>query len=107
MSIEVTPELLRLARDYLGITWEDEATDRKLTGQIRRGMAYLADKTGVDKTAPAFLSDDRAQMLLLNWLLYDRAGALDEFTQNHRSEILGLKLKNDVKRVNHASETEN
>lgn len=98
-AIEVTPALLLEARDYLDITWEDEATDRKLTGQIRRGMAYLADKTGVECTAPVFLSDERAQMLLLNWLLYDRAGALDQFTQNYRSEILGLKIANDVKRV--------
>lgn len=99
MAIKVTPALLREVRDYLDITWEDEATDRKLTGQIQRGIAYLADKTGVEKSASAFAEDERAQSLLLNYLLYDRAGALDQFTKNYRSEILGLKLRNEVKQV--------
>ena len=99
MTIEVTPALLREVRDYLDITWEDEATDRKLTGQIQRGIAYLADKTGVERSASAFSEDERAQSLLLNYLLYDRAGALDQFAKNYRSEILGLKLRNEVKRV--------
>lgn len=100
-AIEITPELLQEVKDYLDITWEDEVTDRKLKGQIRRGIAFIADKTGVDRTAETFSGesgDDRAQTLLLNYLLYDRAGALDQFVKNYRSEIIGLKLVVDVKR---------
>lgn len=98
-AIDITPELLQEVKDYLDITWENEATDRKLKGQIRRGIAYIADKTGVDRTAETFSEggDDRAQALLLNYLLYDRAGALDQFVQNYRAEILGLRLISNVK----------
>lgn len=99
-AIEISPELLQEVKDYLDITWEDEVTDRKLKGQIRRGIAFIADKTGVDRTAETFSGegDERAQMLLFNYLLYDRAGALDQFVRNYRSEIIGLKLIMDVKR---------
>lgn len=98
-AIEITDELLKEAKEYLDITWDDEATDRKLKGQIRRGIAYLADKTGVEKSASAFSSetgDDRVQGLLFNYLLYDRAGALDEFEKNYAREINSLRRKKEV-----------
>lgn len=98
-AIEITDELLNEVKDYLDITWQDEATDRKLKGQIRRGIAYLADKTGVEKSASAFqceTGNDRVQGLLFNYLLYDRAGALDEFEKNYTPEINSLRRKKEV-----------
>lgn len=98
-AIMITDELLSEAKDYLDITWDDEATDRKLRGQIRRGIAYLADKTGVEKSASAFQSEtgnDRVQGLLFCYLLYDRAGALDEFEKNYMKEINALRRKKEV-----------
>ena len=38
--------LLEDVKIHLDITWEDEATDRKLTGFIHSGMLYLNDKAG-------------------------------------------------------------
>jgi len=38
----MTPqELLTAVRNYLGITWADDAGDVKLSGIIARGMKYL------------------------------------------------------------------
>ena len=34
-------ELLKDIKDYLNITWEDERTDKNITGMIKRGMTYL------------------------------------------------------------------
>lgn len=104
-AIAVSDELLNEAKNYLDITWTDEESDRKLRGQIRHGIAYITAKTGVE--ASAFCGDDvddRAQALLFNYLLYDRAGALDQFTKNYQSELIGLRMRWEVK--NHAATAE-
>ena len=106
-AILITDGLLKEAKEYLDITWDDDATDGKLRGQIRRGIAYLSDKTGVEKSASAFSSetgDDRAQGLLFNYLLYDRAGAFDEFEKNYASEINSLRRRKEAE--NYAAKAE-
>ncbi len=97
-AIEITEELLQEAKNYLDITWQDDATDEKLKGQLRRGITYLSDKTGVERSAPAFLGDDRALGLLFNYLMYDRAGMTDEFTVTYSPEINSLRRKKEVAR---------
>lgn len=98
MSVIVIPEeLLNAAKNYLDITWTDESTDEKLKGQLRRGIAYISAKTGVNASAFAGNSVDyRAQELLFNYVLYDRAGAVDQFKKNYRSDIIGLHLRWEV-----------
>ena len=34
-------ELLADVKNYLNITWDDQATDRKIGGLIKNGIAYL------------------------------------------------------------------
>lgn len=110
MSVALTPEeqryvyeseLLDEAKNYLDITWSDYDADQKLLGQLRRGIAYISAKTGVKASAFAGESVDyRAQELLFNYVLYDRAGAVDQFKKNYRSDIVGLRLKWEVARAN-------
>ena len=99
MAAMAVPEgLLAAAKNYLDITWADPAADSKLTGQIQRGMSYICEKTGV--SASAFYgeeTDGRAQELLFNYLLYDRAGSVDQFKANYRSDIVGLKIRQEVR----------
>ena len=45
--IVVSEELLSESKNFLDITWTDKDTDEKLKGQIRRGIAYITEKTGV------------------------------------------------------------
>ena len=40
------PDLLADIKNYLNITWDDEATDKKISGLIASGMAYLNGKLG-------------------------------------------------------------
>lgn len=90
-AIQISEELLAEAKHYLDITWEDELADAKLRGQLRRGIDYITAKTGV--AASAFAGeemDGRAQELLFNYVLYDRAGAVDQFKRNYRPDIVGL-----------------
>lgn len=93
-AIEVSEELLAESKNFLDITWTDPDTDTKLKGQIRRGIAYITAKTGVKASAFAGESvDDRAQELLFNYLLYTRAGALDQFVQNYAYELNSLRRR--------------
>lgn len=96
-AITVSEGLLAEAKNFLDITWNDPATDEKLTGQIRRGIGYITSKTGVDVADFEGENEDcRAKELLLNYLLYDRAGALDQFKKNYRSDIVGLRIRWEV-----------
>lgn len=98
-AIDVSEALLKEAKNFLDITWEDEDADQKLAGQLRRGIAYVMSKTGVPETAFESASEDvnyRAQELLFNYLLYDRAGAVDQFKKNYSSDILSLRMKWEV-----------
>lgn len=85
----VSQTLLEEAKNFLDITWADEADDAKLAAQLERGISYLTLKTGVTDYETNSLAKD----LLFNRLLYDRAGSLDKFAKNYRGEILCLALQ--------------
>ncbi len=92
--IVVSEELLSESKNFLDITWTDKDTDEKLKGQIRRGIAYITEKTGVSASDFSGESvNDRAQELLFNYLLYSRAGALDQFVQNYAFELNSLRRR--------------
>ena len=103
--IEISEELMTVAKNYLDITWTDEAADAKLEGQLRRGMSYIMAKTGVSESA--FAGDDvdyRAQELLLNYVLYDRQGSADQFKKAYRSDIIGLHARWEVQNASSAGD---
>ncbi len=96
-AIDVSEELLADVKNFLDVTWSDPKSDAKLRGQIRHGISYLVDKTGV---APSAFSgedaNDRAQKLLFYLVLYDRAGAFSQFVQNYSFEINSLRRSTRV-----------
>lgn len=97
MSVTVSAQLLAEAKRFLDITWDDDETDAKLTGEIRRGVSYITAKTGVSASAFAGDSaDDRAQDLLFSYLLYSRAGAVDQFQRNYSPELNSLRRRSMV-----------
>ena len=87
-------ELLEPVRNYLDITWVDPAGDQKITGIIARGMAYLDLKSG---TALDYSIEDLPRALLMDYSLYARSNALDEFETNYMSMLLSLQMREDVK----------
>lgn len=95
--INVPTTLLSEVKNYLGITWTDSDMDAQLTGMIRRGIAYISSKTGVEVTA--YTGDNvnyRAQELLFNYVLYDRAGSVNDFKVNYRADLIGLRMNWEV-----------
>lgn len=84
----IPADLLSDVKNYLDITWDDEATDRKVRGFIAAGMDYLDKKAGGGQDYEA---DGTARTLLLEYCRYFRDSALDVFENNYRSMILSMR----------------
>lgn len=84
----ISAELLTDVKNYLDITWTDEATDSKVLGFIASGMRYLDGKAGGGQDYEA---DGTARTLLLEYCRYFRDSALDVFENNYRSMILSMR----------------
>lgn len=80
--------LLDDVKNYLDITWEDEATDRKISGLIAAGMAYLDDKAG---EAVDYTRDGYGRSLLMDYVRYARDGAVDVFENNYRHLLMAMQ----------------
>ena len=85
--------LLLEVKNYLDITWEDDAGDTKLSGIIARGMKYI---DGVAGEAMDYTVDDKPKELLLDYVRYVRSNALDEFQINYLHELLSLQISREV-----------
>lgn len=81
----ISPELLDAVKNYINVTWSDEATDKNIGGLIASGMVYLRSKLGADE---GFLEDGIPRSLLFDYVRYMRDGALDIFESNYRSLII-------------------
>lgn len=82
-------QLFEDVKNYLDITWEMDASEKqKLTGIITRGKAALIGKIG----ACDFENETVEKQLLLDFCMYARSGALDDFWKNYSSEIISLQI---------------
>lgn len=86
-------KLLSDVRNYLDITWEDVATDQKLTGIIQRGISYLQDVAGA---VLDFEEESTPRSLLFDYCRYARSNALEMFNQNYRGELVMLRIARGV-----------
>ena len=81
--------LLDDVKDYLNITWQDDKTDKKITGYISRGMKRLQDIAGASLD---FEVEDQPRSLLLDYCRYANSQALEVFETNFQAELLELNL---------------
>lgn len=87
--------LLTDVKNYLDITWDDEATDAKVAGLIASGMAYLDGKLG---EAGDYALDGMPRTLLMEYVRYARDSALDVFEGNYLSLLLDMRHERAVRR---------
>ena len=87
-------ELLADVKNYLNITWDDQATDRKISDLIRAGISFLDLKRGepADYTAAGL-----PRTLLFDFVRYARDDALDVFENNYLSMIVAMRNESLVK----------
>ena len=94
MATTIPDGLLDAVRNYLDITWTDNAGDEKLTGIILRGMAYIDSVAGSEMD---YTIEDKPRELLFDYCRYVRSNALHEFQQNYLAELLSLQIAEEVK----------
>lgn len=97
-------ELLKDIKDYLNITWEDERTNKNITGMIKRGMTYLQKVAGVSFLD--FTEEDSPRALLFDYVRYANSQALEMFETNFQSELLSLNLEYQTKEVTQSENQE-
>ena len=80
--------LLPDIKNYLDITWSDDALDKKIWDITVAGMLYLDSKIGAaqDYTAPGL-----ARALLMDYVRYTRDGAADIFEHNYQHLLLAAR----------------
>lgn len=89
VSRDSLPEgLLSDVKNYLNITWDDDATDKKVSGLIASGMIYLNAKYGEDAD---YTADGMPRTLLMEYVRYVRDSALDVFENNYQALLLGMQ----------------
>lgn len=84
--MDISATLLNAVKNYLNITWDDEATDVKISGLIAAGCEYL---DGIIGDAGDYETAGMRQMLLFDFVRYARDSALDVFENNYLSLLLG------------------
>lgn len=94
MTPEQLTKLLADVKNYLDITWEDEAGDLKLSGIIARGIKYINNVAGADLD---YSIEDKPRELLYDYCRYVRSNALEMFQQNYLHELLSLQIAQEVK----------
>ena len=86
--------LLADVKNYLNITWDDAATDTKVSGLIASGMVYLDGKAG---RVQDYTADGGPRTLLMEYVRYARDSALEVFETNYMALILGMQNERRVK----------
>ncbi|WP_238907451.1 hypothetical protein [Clostridium sp. YIM B02506] len=93
--------LLDDVKDYLHISWQDEKTDKNITGYIKRGMARLQEIAGVPLD---FTKEDLPKSLLLDYCRYANSQALEMFEKNFLSEIMSLHFNGQIQAMDEKEE---
>lgn len=85
--------LLDEVNNYLDITWNDDAGDKKISGIISRGMKYLDGIAGKELN---YIEEDKPKELLFEHCRYVRSGGLEDFQENFKAELLTLQISTQV-----------
>ena len=85
--------LLADVKNYLDITWEDQATDAKISGLIASGMVYINQKYGAEAD---YTVDGMPRTLLMEYVRYARDSALDVFENNYQALLLSMQNERRV-----------
>ena len=85
--------LLEAAKNYLDITWDDDAGDDKLSGILARGMTTIDDIAGAPQD---YSAETRAKALLFDYCRYAMANALQDFQGDFSGELMAIRILTEV-----------
>ena len=81
--------LLDAAKNELDITYNDTATDQKLSGSLERGIKSINEVAGAELD---YSVEDKPREMLYQYARYDRAGRLNEFKRDYLHELYDLQI---------------
>lgn len=87
--------LLTDVKNYLDITWTDDALDKKIEGIILRGMKYIDTLSG---NTEDYTLEEKPRELLFDYCRYARSHGLEDFKNNFKHELLSLQISRKVER---------
>lgn len=90
MTEEAKEKLLETVLNELDITFEDEATRKKIARLIVSGAAYLEDKFGREID---FATDNIALEYLISYCRYGRSNAIEQFEHDFKSNLTAFALR--------------
>lgn len=91
---EKEKELLADIKNYIDITYEDEDTDKKLLGIMRRGQARLDDIAG---TQYDYSEEGARRGLLFDYCRYAMCNQTEMFEVNYQSELTNLAIAEEAR----------
>lgn len=101
---DIPAALLADVKNYLNITWDDQATDDKIRGLIASASMYIDNKAG---SSQDYLSDGYPRTILMEYVRYARDEALDVFENNYAHLIIAMQTEKDVNTYVERTESEN
>ena len=87
-------ELREDVKNYIDITYEDEDTDRKLLGIMRRGQAKLDAIAGSEYD---YSQEGARRGLLFDYCRYAMCNQTEMFEENYQSELINLAISEEAK----------
>ncbi len=93
MAGAVSAALLKAVKLWCNITWNDEATDTKVSDLIASGEAYIDGKLGA---AGDYDTPGEPLTLLKEYVRYGLSDALDVFEANYLNRLLAMQHERRV-----------
>lgn len=93
MASAVSAALLKAVKLWCNITWNDEATDTKVSDLIASGEAYIDGKLGAEGD---YDTPGEPLTLLKEYVRYGLSDALDVFEANYLNRLLAMQHERRV-----------
>lgn len=103
-GLEISEELFSEIENAVDITFDDEATQKKLKASIARGIGRI--RSWSSDLALDVESDDTARQLLIDYVRYDLNGMSDAFRENYAPDITSLRLRKEAAAVGEEETTD-
>ena len=81
-------QLLSDVKDYLNITYKDEATENVLIGALKRGQSIIDGYAGSEQD---YSQEGLHRQLLFDYCRYVRSHAAEMFEINFRRDLINLR----------------
>lgn len=98
MTDDQKTTLISDVKNDLDISWEDEATNKKIKEYVENGIVTI---TGISSASEEinFSLPGKERELLFAYCRYARSNVLEMFRKNFKDELISIRLKYKTKRV--------